>query len=259
MKKIITCTLIALFIATATTNTGCVKSSSTNNPITAIPDLSDFLFDAATFVLGQASKITIHSTSMGSGTFTVNYSLTGAVNLLNQTATLIMSGGDGDFMTPTISDAGNVTIKINSISNSSGGSASVTSGNTKVFTDSTGVMTCKLNGTSYRAIDVHTSLAGSLLTISSTFWDPLTTVNLHVAYWSHTTGSTYFNSNNLEFNGNNNSTFNGSAVYNGGSIYPSANGVITITSTSPRLTGTFSFKANDSSMISNGTFDAPAP
>jgi hypothetical protein len=260
MKKLISCTVIALFFATTTTQMGCTKSNSPANPITAVPDLANFFMDAATFVLGQASKITINSSSLGDGTFTVNYSLSGAVNLVNQTASLIMSGGKGIFSTPTISTAGNVNITINSISNSSGGSATPTSGNTKTFTDSTGVVTCKLNGNTYRAVDVHTSLAGTLLTVSSTFWDPLTTVIFHVDYWSHTTGSTYFNSNNLDFNGNNNSTFNGSAVYNGPTgIYPSANGVITINTISPRLTGTFSFKANDSSVISVGTFDAPAP
>lgn len=252
--------MLALFFATTTSNMGCNKSDSPANPLKVIPDVANFLLDAATFVLGQASNITIHSTSLGAGTFTVNYSLSGAVNLVNQTAQLIMNGGVGTFQTPTISTAGNVAITINSISNSSGGSATLTTGNTKTFTDSTGLMTCQLNGNAFRATDIHATLAGTMLSVHGVFWDPLTTVTFHIDYWNHATGTTHFDNNDLEFAGNNYSTFNGAAVFNGPSgIYPSANGSITITSTSPLLTGTFAFKAEDSSIISSGTFSVPAP
>jgi hypothetical protein len=259
MKKtfviLLTCTVLMF-----TANTGCVKSSNPTNPVSALPDLANFLLQgASTFVAGAASTISINSSSLGAGTFTVNYNLSGANIASGLTAAMTMVGSSGTFQTPALANAGNTNITINSISNS-GGSAPVTSNNTFVFTDSTGLLTCNVGSHAYRAMDVHATLAGSMLTIHSVYWDPLATVTLYVDYWTHTAGTTLFNSNDLSFAGNNTSTFNGNAVYNGTSILPSQHGVITITSTGPTLiTGTFSFTAQDSSVISSGNFSCPAP
>jgi hypothetical protein len=260
MKKLLivllTCTVFIF-----TTNTGCVKSSNPTNPVTALPDVADFLLSAAsTFVAGAASTISIHSSSLGAGAFTVHFDLSGANTMSGLTAALNMSGNDGTFQTPTLPNAGNTNINITSITNSSGGSANITTNNTFKFTDSTGLLTCSVNGKAYRALDVHASLAGSMLTIHSVYWDPLATVTVHIDYWNHAVGTTYFNSNDLSFAGNNNSTFNGAGVYNGTSILPSQHGMITISSiTSSLITGTFSFTAQDSSIISSGNFSCPAP
>ncbi len=260
MKKSLSVFMIcAVLVFTA--NSGCVKpSNNPTNPVSALPNLANFILQgASTFVAGAASVISISSSSLGAGTFTVNYNLSGANTANGLTASMTMSGTTGTFQTPPLANAGNTNITINSISNS-GGSAPVTSNNTFAFTDSTGLLTCTVGSHAYRAMDVHATLAGSMLTIHSVYWDPLATVTLYVDYWAHITGSTYFNSNDLSFAGNPTSTFNGSAVYNGTSILQSQHGVITITSTGPTLiTGTFSFTAQDSSIISSGNFSCPAP
>jgi uncharacterized membrane protein YjjB (DUF3815 family) len=87
-------------------------------------------------------------------------------------------------------------------------------------------------------------------------WTPwLTTITLY--YDSYTgVGNTSFNSNDA-------TSFNGSAAYgvagNGLAIADlSEHGTITVTSASPLLTGTFTYKNQDSSVV-NGSFSCPAP
>ena len=264
MKKLFTLTFLVLMIA----NAGCVKpGGGGTNPVLAIPDIANFELKAAsTFVAGAASTISILSSSLGDGTFNVNFNITGADNLSNQTATLTMSGGSGTFNTPALSTAGQNSITINSISNSAGGSANVTSNNTYSFSDSTGLMTAtaSIGTSSFRAMHVTASLAGSLLTIDGVMWTPkLTTITVHLDYFNHTMGTTYFNMNDLT-PGDIASTFNGGASFGiagGGTAVSdlSAHGSVTITSLTPLIKGTFSFTNTDSSTISGGNFMCTAP
>ena len=217
---------------------------------------------------GASAVISLASTTLGDGTFNVSYNISGVNNLINQIATLAMSGGTGTFSTAVLNNSGDNTITINSISNSKG-SSNVTSGNTFKFYDSTGLMTANVSGTSggpttFRATHVDAALTGTMLTINGVMWEPwLTTVDLVVYnYTSGQTGTIYFNKNDLS-SGSTTSTFNGSASYgvagNGLAISDIGQwGSVTITSTSPLLTGSYQFKNGpDSSMVSSGTFSCP--
>ena len=269
MKKYALLSLIALSVA-YTTNTGCTVASTGNN--LSLPDISSLQVAASSFVKGASSLISIASSSLGSGTFTVNYSLSGANNLTNQVATLIMNAGSGTFSTPSLSGTSSgTTITINSITNSAGGSANITSNNSTVFSDSSGLMTATVAGasggpTSFRGTHVNATLAGTLLSIDGVMWTPwLTTITLYLDYYAGTTGPVYFNSNDLSaFPRDTYSSYNGSTAYgvagNGLAISDlSADGVVNITSTSPLITGTFSFTNSDSSIVSSGNFSCPAP
>ena len=269
MKKSLLLCLLALSV-TCTTNTGCIKSPDGGGTNISLPDLSSFSVAASTFVQGASAIISIASSSLGSGTFTVNYSLSGANNLVNQVATLIMNGGNGTFSTPALNNVNaGTTITINSISNSAGGSANPTGNNVQTFSDSSGLMTATMTGTgggptTFRGTHVTASLAGSLLSIDGVVWTPwLTTITLYIDNYTNTIGTTQFNSNDLSPTSIT-STFNGSASYgvagNGLAISDlSQHGKITITSTAPLITGTFSYTNSDSSVINSGSFSCPAP
>ncbi len=269
MKKSLILCFVALFFAFST-NTGCIKSPGGTN--ISLPDLSNFSIQAVgTFVKGASTLISLASSTLGSGTFNVNFSITGANNLSNQVATLTMNGSAGTFSTPVLNGSGESTIIINSISNSAGGSANVTSNNSMVFYDSTGLMTATVAGTgggptSFRGTHVTASLAGTLLSIDGVMWTPwLTTITLYLDYYSGATGPVYFNSSDLSaFPRDTYSSFNGSTAYgvagNGLAISDlSAHGVVNITATTPLITGTFSFTNSDSSTVSSGNFSCPAP
>ena len=243
---------------------GCVKPSSnpTNNIV--LPNVTNFSVSATNFVQGAAAIISIASSSLGSGTFTVNYSLSGANNLVNQIATLVMNGGVGTFSTPVlngVSSSSGTTVRINSISNTSGGSATPTGGNITTFSDSSGLMTATITGasggpTTFRGVHVDRSNLG-MLSIHGVMWEPwLVTITLYIDNYTGALGTTYFNSHDA-------SSFNGSASYgvagNGVAISNlSEHGSITITSATPLLAGTFTYTNQDSSVVS-GSFSCPAP
>ena len=266
MKKLLLLLSIGAIVM-FTAPTGCIKSTSSNNALGSIPDLSNFLVDASNaFKAGAAAYVKILSTSLGNGTFNVNFTLTGA-NTGSGTATLTMNGGSGTFSTPVITNAGPTTVTITSISNSSS-SATPTSHNTSSMFDSTGLMnaTYTPSGSSAQtlyATDVTASLAGTLLTIHGVIWTPnLTTITVYNDIYAGATGTTYFNSSDLT-PGDLYSTFNGSAAYgvsgSSGVISDlSSHGWVTINTVTPLITGSFSYTNQDSSVVA-GTFSCPHP
>ncbi len=267
MKK----TFVILLIGATTlfTPTGCTKPGSITNPLSAIPDITNFLVQAsATFAANAPALIRIFSSSLGNGTFSINYTLGGGYNSGSGTATLTMSGGSGTFSTSTLTSGGPTTVTVNSIALPNGGSASPTANNVSSVFDSTGLMTATytpLSGsaTSFSATQVTASLGGTLLTINAVMWTPnLTTINLYEDYYSGATGVVSFNGNDLVFP-DVNSTFNGSASYGvaGAGITISdlsAHGSVTINTVAPLITGSFTYKNQDSSVVV-GTFSCPAP
>ena len=268
MKKSLILCLASLLLAFSTANMGCIKGTGTN---ISLPDLSNFSIQSiGTFVKGASTLVSLASSTLGNGTFSVNFSLTGANTLLNQIASLTVNGNTATFSTPVLNGSGATTITINSISNSAG-STTVSSNNSMVFYDSTGLMTATTAGigggpTSFRATHVTASLAGTLLSIDGVMWTPwLTTCTLYLDYYSGATGAVYFNVlDNSAFPRDTWSTYNGSTAYgvagNGIAISDlSQHGVVTITSTAPLITGTFSFTNTDSSTVSSGSFSCPAP
>src|ERR1017187_4065522 len=93
MKKLISLSILVL-ILTMTSNTGCVKSNGTGVPGITLPNISDFTIQSvSSFIAGGASTISILSSSLGNGAFTVHYDLSGVNSLTGLTATLNLSGG----------------------------------------------------------------------------------------------------------------------------------------------------------------------
>jgi hypothetical protein len=269
MKKLITFSFLVGMVA-MTANSGCTKSGGSNPIVAAIPDIANFELQAASaFVAGAASTISILAPSLGSGAFTVNFNLTGANTLSNQTATLTMNGSTGTFQTPALSNSGETNISINSITNSAGGSANVTSNNTYSISDSTGLMTGTYTSgstkTTLRATHVLASITLSQLNIIGVIWEPnLININVTDYLYSNAPATVNFNFNsNIPSSPTNNSTYNGDASYGfagaSGTISDlSAHGFITITTVSPLLTGNFSYTNEDSSTVVC-TFSCPNP
>ena len=271
MKKLLLLLSIGAIVM-FTAPTGCVKPSGSNNLLSGIPDLSNFLVQASTaFKTGAAAYIKILSTSLGDGTFNVNFTLTGG-NTGSGTGTLTMSGGSGTFSISgsSITSDGPTTVTVTSISNSSGGNATPTGHNTSSMFDSTGLMNATYtpsggSAQTFSATDVTASWlgAGSILTIHGVVWAPnLTTITVYNDIYAGATGTTYFNSSDLT-PGDLYSTFNGSAAYgvsgSSGVISDlSSHGWVTINTVTPLITGSFSYTNQDSSVVA-GTFSCPHP
>ncbi len=239
---------------------GCIKKTDTVNPASMLPNISDFhLPGNLSLVAGLAANITINSSSLGTGTFKVHYNLTGLNVGSALTAVLNIANNVGTFSTIKLDNEGASTLVITGIENASGYLSPLTSGNTMTITttptstgaDSTGLVTATINGTDeFRATDVTTTLTGSLLSIHAVHWDPLQTITLYIDHYAHNTGPVYFNETNM-------TGFEGSASISAGVTGLAHHGVITITTTTPTLTGTFSFTTTDSSRVT-GTFSGPA-
>lgn len=125
------------FIYTSTAN-GCTNSPQnvvvTVNPK---PNVSNFSTPSATTVCApNGSVVTVNSSSLGNGTFTVTYNLTDQNIATGNTATLTMSGGTGTFTTSSLTNTannGSTTVTITAITNSYGCTTPVTSGNNADF------------------------------------------------------------------------------------------------------------------------------
>ena len=219
-----------------------------------LPDIASFAVTAAPlFAPGGTDSITITSSTLTAGGYEVCYNLTGANASAHDTAIFAMNNGVGTFATPVLHSPGVTTITITTIINGSTGYSSVTKKNTATFSDSTGSMACTLKGSLYKVADVHATLTGSVLTIKGTQWSPLTDVYFSISNYAAATGTTAFNITNATGS-------NGSAAYvTGTDTVRSQYGTVTITGTSPLITGTFSFTGRDSSKVSAGTFSCPAP
>jgi hypothetical protein len=261
MKKIFAVLSVATLLATTTaTQTGCIKNSSSSVPVINIPDISNFsIKSVSSFVAGASSMVSVASSTLASGTYSIHFNLSGANNLIGQVATMVFAAGSGTFSTPSLATAGNTNITITSITNSSGGTETFSMPVTKQFSDSTGLMTCKINGVNYRAthVDAHWLGAGDILSVHGVLWDPLTTITVYWDGYNGTTGSRYFNENDFN-SASPTSNFNGSAAYSAPGIAGlSANGNITVSTISTtNITGTFQFTCDgsDSVRITNGAF-----
>ena len=220
-----------------------------------LPDVASLsIKSVSTFVPGDSATVVLYSSSLTSGPYLLHYNLTGANVVTGDTAIVILSDSIATFSTHMLANPGNTTLTLTMLTNTSGGYATLSKNNTKTFTDSIGLMTATYNDTgAYSAIHVTATLTGSSLTIQGTYWKPLDIITLNISNYTHSTGSVYFNKSDL-------TNANGSAIYNiPGKVDSSQHGVITITSTTPLITGTFSFTNKDSSKISNGTFSCVAP
>ncbi len=100
------------------------------------PNISSFATAASSQCTSVASTVTITSGSLGAGTFTVTYNLSGANTATASTATLTMGGGgSGTFTIPAVSlaTAGATTVTVTQITNALGCTIAIGSGNTSAF------------------------------------------------------------------------------------------------------------------------------
>ena len=253
MKRILKVSLTALIMIFAAP-IGCVKSD-TGNALGGLPDLANFTIEAASaWAAGASSLISIMSSTLGAGPFTVHFNLTGANSMNDLTAPLTMSGTTGTFPTPVLSNAGVTNVIITAISNS-GGSSSLTSGNSYTFSDSIGLMTATINGASFRATHVTATLpggAGAMLSIHGVKWTPLTTITLFIDNFMDIPTTMNFTTVS-DFAGG--TQYSAPAPVNG---QFGVHGYVTVVNITPLLTGTFTFTNEDSSIVT-GSFSCPHP
>lgn len=100
------------------------------------PSISNWSSPSATSpALSNASTVTVNSTSIGAGTYTVTYNLSGANTATAATATLTMGASTGTFTIPgsSLASAGSTTVTITAIASGTC-STTVSSSNTATFT-----------------------------------------------------------------------------------------------------------------------------
>jgi len=118
-----------------TLGAGC--TATITYTVNAVPNISAYTSPSATSVCqGSGSVVTFNSSSLSSGTYSVNYSLSGANTATGNTATLTMGGtGTGTFTIPSsaILFTGSTTVTINSITNALGCASSLSGSNTATF------------------------------------------------------------------------------------------------------------------------------
>jgi uncharacterized protein YjdB len=108
-------------------------------PITvnAVPNVATFTPAASSQCASITSTVTVTSASLGAGTFTVTYNLSGANSATAATASLVMGGaGSGTFAIPSsaLSNVGATTVTVTQITNALGCTSALSSGNTFSFT-----------------------------------------------------------------------------------------------------------------------------
>jgi uncharacterized protein YjdB len=117
---------------TYTLPTSCLITRSLS--VNPAPNVSVFTPTANDVCVNSSSIVTVNSTSLTAGTYTVSYDLGGANIATGLTATLIMGSGTGNFATPVLSTAGTTTVTINSITNLLTCNTPLTSGNVATLT-----------------------------------------------------------------------------------------------------------------------------
>jgi len=228
---------------------GCKKK---NNPVK--PDVTNFWVDSqASFVPGRSATITVNSTSLASGTYTVKFDCAGYINsFAGQSATLIMSNHLGTFQTPVLDSPYVTRVFIDSITNSDGLSAALSNNNAAEVSDSTGIMTANISGsTNFIAFNVYTYYLGPNLLIDGPMYSSVAVedITLDLGIYNNSTGTINFRNDLSGITLNNSS---------GNTVNYSAYGQIIVTTASPLLAGTFSFTCTDSTKV-NGSFSCPAP
>ena len=119
------------------TGIGSLPTGGGTFTFTPNPNLSNFTSPSVVAGCpGGASTATVNSTSLGTGTFTVTYNLSGANSASAHTATLTMETSNGTFAIPAadLPNAGATTLTITGIQNAAGCLKPVSSSNTASFT-----------------------------------------------------------------------------------------------------------------------------
>ena len=121
-------------VASGTTNivytlaAGCTATARvTVNPV---PDISVFSSSVTSQCSGLGAVFTASSTSLGAGTFTATYSLSGVTTATGSTATLTMGASTGTFTTSPLITPGVTTVTLNSLTNVFGCISALSTSNT---------------------------------------------------------------------------------------------------------------------------------
>lgn len=136
----------------ARTAAGCWgNQGSATVTINNSPDVSDFATAATSLCAGNNSDITVTSSSLATGTYTVTYDVSGANSATGNTATLTMAGGTGTFSIPAaiLTANGSNTVTITNIQNASSCNSTPSSGNTAAFNVSAVPTIASISASSY--------------------------------------------------------------------------------------------------------------
>ena len=105
------------------------------------PDISNFSIGVTNPAAGGTSTVTISSTSLANGTYTVTYNLTGDNTATGSTASVTIVSGTGTFATSALATAGYTTITITAIRTAATCSSTISSGNSDTIVIATAVST----------------------------------------------------------------------------------------------------------------------
>jgi len=105
-------------------------------PIVCPPlNVSSFGTNGSYSATGYGTLVSVTSSTLANGTYTVTYNLSAPNLVTGSTATMVFSGGTGTFTTSTLTHTGNTTITITGIAPGTGGCTIVplTAGNTATY------------------------------------------------------------------------------------------------------------------------------
>ncbi len=165
------------FRAVVQNGTVCPTAVSTTVKITigAGPDLSSLSVSAASPVCaGGISAVTINSSTLGNGTFSVIYDLSGPNAATGLTGPLNINAGSGTFNTPILAATGTTTITITSVKNAANCSSTPVSGNTTSVTVNTGPSVSIINAEDVcisGEVTLGTSVSGGAGSSTNFMWE----------------------------------------------------------------------------------------
>lgn len=117
---------------------GCTSATVSSAAVTvnSLPDISNFSMSATGPCQGSGAGVTVSSSSLGNGTYTATYNVSGANTSSNNTISVTLSGGSGTFTVPSsqLGTTGGTTITITAISAGAGCNSTLSTGNTATFT-----------------------------------------------------------------------------------------------------------------------------
>jgi hypothetical protein len=114
------------------TSGGCIDNSAvvqvTVNPLPVVSNFTAVGLSNA--CIGTAAVVTVNSTTLTAGTYTVIYDISGTNTATGNTSSMTFASGSGTFTTSVLSNAGSTTVTITSIANQSTScSSSLSTGN----------------------------------------------------------------------------------------------------------------------------------
>ncbi|GAA4467369.1 hypothetical protein GCM10023093_23170 [Nemorincola caseinilytica] len=164
--------------------------------IDPLPNVSDLSVSATSPCQNAASTVTVNSSSLGDGTFTVTYDLTGTNTTTGATASLTMSGGTGTFSIPggSLGTSGSTTISITNVQNSFLCNSVPGTGNTAAFTVNANPTAVSVSGggTFCGSAILNASGAGGTIYYQGTTSGGTSTTTASISEVVTSTGTYYF-------------------------------------------------------------------